>query len=75
MSQALFNPHILSIIFELVASSGSLQASYSSPNVEPSELFSIPMPTSFVNKTFKDLFQYLMSKRGILALGQSDARL
>jgi hypothetical protein len=69
LCQALFNPYIISIVFELVASSGSMQASYSNAQVEPSELFSIQVPSSFVNKQYKDLFQYLMSKRGILALG------
>ncbi|EKX33910.1 hypothetical protein GUITHDRAFT_119893 [Guillardia theta CCMP2712] len=69
MSQCMYNEHLLPILRELVISGGVDQSSFLENDVTPSVLYSLIVPSSFEGKTYKELFQYLVSKRSSLPLG------
>ncbi|EKX50805.1 hypothetical protein GUITHDRAFT_134917 [Guillardia theta CCMP2712] len=67
--QLMYNSHLNTIIRELVVSSGLDHDDFTSGDVFPSELFTIPVPSSFDGKPFIQLFQFLVSKQNILPIG------
>ena len=64
-----YNAHLMYILRELVISGGANSFNFSETDVQPSVLYSVAVPASFIGKTYQELFQYLVSKRGGLPLG------
>jgi len=72
-SQAYYNPHIVTIIQQLVT--GGKQSSSMIRNIcdladlKQSNLWQIPIPEDYLNKTFGELFNYLAAQRELIPMG------
>jgi len=72
-SQAYYNPHIVTIVQQLVT--GGKQSSTMIRNIcdladlKQSNLWQIPIPEDYLNKTFGELFNYLAAERELIPLG------
>ena len=69
LKQVFYNAPLMYILRELVISGGANSFNFSETDVQPSVLYSLAVPASFIGKTYLELFQYLVSKRGGLPLG------
>ena len=68
--QAFFNPCLLSMIRELVLSSGSSQATFpENANIFPSELFCIKVPHGMIGRKYVVLFRHLITQMDAVPLG------
>ncbi|EAR83473.2 cation channel family protein (macronuclear) [Tetrahymena thermophila SB210] len=70
--QTFYNPHILTI-FQQILTGGNHSQEQSLNNeidkIKQSNLWQIPVPEDYYNKTFGQLFHYLSEQRDLIALG------
>ncbi|KAL4463512.1 hypothetical protein ABPG72_007613 [Tetrahymena utriculariae] len=70
--QTFYNPHILTI-FQQILTGGNHQQEQNLNNeidkIKQSNLWQIPVPEDYYNKTFGQLFHYLSEQRDLIALG------
>jgi hypothetical protein len=72
--QAYYNPHILTIVHQALTGGKNTSNFYlrgicENVGLKSSNLWQMPIPERFINKTFKDLFTELAETENLIALG------
>lgn len=71
--QSIFNPHIGTILHQILSggkqSNPVIMGICEQAELHQSNLWQIPIPEDYLNKTFGDLFAYLSSERHLVPLG------
>ncbi|CAD8072511.1 unnamed protein product [Paramecium primaurelia] len=71
--QAYFNPHIVTILQQILTgqrqSTQVIRAICEHADLKDSNLYQVPVPEDYLNKTFGELFNYLSTERHLIPLG------
>ena len=68
--QQYYNPHIVTIIEQLLSIECKVTNVFSLfDDLQQSNIWQVTIPDEFVNKTYSELFLYLLSKYGIITIG------
>ncbi len=63
-----YNAHLMYILRELVISGGANSFNFSETDVQPSVLYSVAVPASFIGKTYQELFLMAPENPGAMTL-------
>ncbi|CAD8213071.1 unnamed protein product [Paramecium octaurelia] len=71
--QAYYNPHIVTILQQILtgmrSSNPVIKAICEDLDIKDSNLYQVPVPEDYLNKTFGELFNYLSIERHLIPLG------